>query len=333
MKYYAFLFAVATIFLLITAPVEAIEHTVGLRSGMSYPLTDINENNDIHLMMGLSWDAWLKDYLSVGISPYFNKLSSEDSETIPGSYDSNVVGADIFAKLRPVTKGAFNFEDGFLRRISPFVNLGLGVAHYDNAGDKGKFAMVLPSAGLGLSFQTKWNVNFDLGVQAEHTLTDKFDNLVEKDIFLDSYLQPYLGVGYTFGKKKDTGDENEDKNLLRNKISMNRSFTHQEVQFDFDSDTLTPSAKAVLDKVADAMKKNTLVKFEIQGHTDNVGAESYNDDLSLRRAESVKKYMMEKGIAAERLQTIGYGSHRPIASNDTDEGRQMNRRIQFIIKK
>lgn len=336
MKHYLSLLVIAILLLLAFQPAEAMEQTVGLRGGLSYPLVDINENNDMNLMLGASYEAWLKDYLSIGIAPYYTKLSADDPATSPNMFESTVIGADIQAKLRAVDKGALNFKQGFLRRISPFVSLGLGVGYSDletNLSDPdGKLGFVLPTAGVGISFQTKWNVNFDLGVQAEHPLTDKFEDLEEDDLLLDGYLMPYLGIGYTFGKK-DKGSGMSTYKLLRDKISMTQSFTHQGVQFDFDSANLTPSAMTILDQVVDGMKKNPSVKFDIQGHTDSTGSKDYNYDLSLRRADAVKTYMVGKGIAAERLQTHGYGPDRPVATNTTDEGRQMNRRIEFVIMK
>jgi outer membrane protein OmpA-like peptidoglycan-associated protein len=70
------------------------------------------------------------------------------------------------------------------------------------------------------------------------------------------------------------------------------------------------------------------VRIEISGHTDNVGKAESNKDLSRRRAEACKKYLVDKGIAANRIETIGVGSDQPIAPNDTPDGRQRNRRIE-----
>jgi OOP family OmpA-OmpF porin len=84
-----------------------------------------------------------------------------------------------------------------------------------------------------------------------------------------------------------------------------------------------------LDMVADVLIKNPAVRGEVQGHTDNVGSAEYNQQLSERRAESVKKYLVGKGIAAERIVAKGYGLSMPIASNDTKEGRAKNRRVQL----
>jgi outer membrane protein OmpA-like peptidoglycan-associated protein len=74
-----------------------------------------------------------------------------------------------------------------------------------------------------------------------------------------------------------------------------------------------------------------ILKVEVQGHTDNVGPQEYNVKLSDRRAASVRKYLESKGIASDRMVSKGYGPDKPIGSNDTEEGRADNRRVEVII--
>jgi OOP family OmpA-OmpF porin len=103
------------------------------------------------------------------------------------------------------------------------------------------------------------------------------------------------------------------------------------LHFDTDKAELKPGLGYFkeLDLVADILIKNPNVKGEVHGHTDNVGSAEYNQNLSERRAESVKKYLVNKGIAAERMVVKGYGLTQPVASNDTKEGRAKNRRVQL----
>ena len=102
--------------------------------------------------------------------------------------------------------------------------------------------------------------------------------------------------------------------------------------FDFDSADLTDDAKANLDKVAEYLNLNKDIKVEVGGHTDNMGTSEYNKDLSERRAQSVVDYLAGKGVAASRLIPVGYGKDKPVADNDTEEGRHQNRRIEFKVK-
>ncbi|MCW8848789.1 MAG: OmpA family protein [Melioribacteraceae bacterium] len=132
-------------------------------------------------------------------------------------------------------------------------------------------------------------------------------------------------------KKKSTEadfENTEEKRIAKSLLDGEQlSFTN--VRFKHDSDDLTEPSKEVLDNVVNVLNKLTDLKLEIQGHTDSGGPEIYNQNLSERRANSVKSYLVSKGIQAERLTTIGYGESNPIASNDTREGKALNRRIEF----
>ena len=74
---------------------------------------------------------------------------------------------------------------------------------------------------------------------------------------------------------------------------------------------------------------NPSLNAQVQGNTDNIGTEKYNMGLSLRRAKSVKAYLVNKGVAADRMSIRGFGFSRPVATNDTDEGRALNRRVEL----
>ena len=96
--------------------------------------------------------------------------------------------------------------------------------------------------------------------------------------------------------------------------------------------TLKPESMEEIQKVADYMKKNPSVRFEVQGHTDNQGSDAVNDPLSQQRAEAVVKALESQGVDPFNLRPVGKGSHEPVADNSTDEGRAKNRRVEFIKK-
>jgi len=102
------------------------------------------------------------------------------------------------------------------------------------------------------------------------------------------------------------------------------------VTFRSGSPYLHLDAKAVLDNIADMLKKNPGIRLEINGYTDNQGSRKVNLELSLYRAIAVKKYLVSKGIKANRLEVNGRGPDNPVASNATEEGRRQNRRIEFV---
>ena len=110
----------------------------------------------------------------------------------------------------------------------------------------------------------------------------------------------------------------------------------RQVQFHFGQSSLTqtvdPVSDDLLGEVRDAIVKHPEIELiEVQGHADIVGTDEYNQKLSEARAEAVRGWLVKRGIPANRLLTRGLGSKDPVASNDSEKGRQENRRVQFII--
>ena len=105
------------------------------------------------------------------------------------------------------------------------------------------------------------------------------------------------------------------------------------INFDFNKATIKPESIPILYNTAEILLKNPDVKVEIQGHTDNIGSDRYNQKLSLQRAETVKNFLIAKGVAADRLTTVGYGKTKMIMDNKTEQERGLNRRIELKIIK
>jgi outer membrane protein OmpA-like peptidoglycan-associated protein len=104
----------------------------------------------------------------------------------------------------------------------------------------------------------------------------------------------------------------------------------QQIQFDFNKATIKPVSFAILDAVYDVLVANPKITVEVQGHTDNVGQAAYNQKLSQQRADSVKAYLVKKGIGESRLVAKGYGMTQPLLPNTSEANRALNRRVQFI---
>jgi outer membrane protein OmpA-like peptidoglycan-associated protein len=105
----------------------------------------------------------------------------------------------------------------------------------------------------------------------------------------------------------------------------------QTVFFDFNKASIKRVSFALLDEVGQAMVDNPKIKVEIQGHTDSVGNDAFNLKLSQSRAESVRTYLIKRGISSDRMVPKGYGENVPIADNRTEAGRSQNRRVEFVI--
>ena len=104
-----------------------------------------------------------------------------------------------------------------------------------------------------------------------------------------------------------------------------------DILFDFNSAALRPESQNTLRDLASNFQRYADETISVEGHTDNVGSVEYNQNLSERRAYSVKDYLASQGLPGSRVTAVGYGETRPKASNDTPEGRQLNRRVEIHI--
>jgi outer membrane protein OmpA-like peptidoglycan-associated protein len=115
-------------------------------------------------------------------------------------------------------------------------------------------------------------------------------------------------------------------------IETSRLSLKDAIRFDTARDTIKPESRKVLDAIAAILKAHPdLEHIRVEGHTDNVGGRAYNLDLSQRRARAVVRALVQRGVAASRLDSAGYGFERPIAPNDTSLGRAKNRRVEFTL--
>ncbi|MBI4822436.1 MAG: OmpA family protein [Deltaproteobacteria bacterium] len=116
------------------------------------------------------------------------------------------------------------------------------------------------------------------------------------------------------------------------KISVDRIEILEKVYFDYNSAKIQKRSFELLDNVAAVIVAHPEIrKVRVEGHTDSKGTDVYNKKLSQSRSDSVRKYLIGKGVAADRLEALGYGEERPVATNDTEAGRQENRRVEFRI--
>ena len=103
------------------------------------------------------------------------------------------------------------------------------------------------------------------------------------------------------------------------------------ILFDFDKYSLKPETRQNLEELAPTLIKYDDTDVLVLGHTDNVGSDTYNESLSEKRANAVDNFLVAKGVASSRLKSEGYGETDPVASNETEEGRQLNRRVEVVV--
>ncbi|BCW88420.1 Peptidoglycan-associated lipoprotein [Alphaproteobacteria bacterium SO-S41] len=187
----------------------------------------------------------------------------------------------------------------------PFLSPLYFVVQYENALAKAGWTVLQRSAGSG---------------QTDGTLTAHYLN-DGRDIW--AYLHDG-GGGYTI-QVADAGVHDDMAKTLKEECHV----ALYGVLFDFNKSTLKPESDGVLQRVFDLMQKEPDLRLEVQGHTDNVGSDEYNQTLSEARAQSVMDWLIVRGIAPDRLTSKGYGETIPVASNDDDAGRAKNRRVEI----
>lgn len=114
---------------------------------------------------------------------------------------------------------------------------------------------------------------------------------------------------------------------------VEQTLTIRDITFEFNSARLTANAQRLMENVVAFLRADSSIRISISGHTDNKGSDAYNLKLSRDRANEVRDYLIGYGIDGSRLDAAGYGESRPVATNDTDEGREFNRRVEFRIEK
>lgn len=143
----------------------------------------------------------------------------------------------------------------------------------------------------------------------------------------EGYMTEYDNIEVPIEKKGQV----ISKDLGLNSLAVGNKIILKNIFYDFNKATLRSGSKIELERLIEVLKENPGMRIEISSHTDNKGSAEYNLNLSVDRSKSVVTYLISKGIEASRLENKGYGLSQPIASNDTEAGRQMNRRTEFRI--
>ena len=157
---------------------------------------------------------------------------------------------------------------------------------------------------------------------------DRFEFFCNGDYKYKGFTNLVLAAGAVDLYERTT----TDLSAVEKAIKETGKFVTNNILFETGRATLKPESMSEIQKVADYMKKNPSVRFEVQGHTDNQGSDAVNDPLSQQRAEAVVKALEELGCDGFNLRAVGKGSHEPVADNKSEDGRAKNRRVEFIKK-
>lgn len=154
---------------------------------------------------------------------------------------------------------------------------------------------------------------------------------VGKDYLFNVNRKGYLFFSDQFLLRQRDTTSIHEKNIPLVPIEADATVVLRNIFFDFNKYELKAESQAELDKVIQLLSDNPTIRIEISGHTDNIGSDLENKKLSENRAKAVVNYLVENGIVRERLTSKGYGSDRPVSSNETEEGRAMNRRTELKV--
>jgi outer membrane protein OmpA-like peptidoglycan-associated protein len=193
--------------------------------------------------------------------------------------------------------------------------------------------IVTSMKGKPLAGETIMLVDEKKGTEVKvHTGDDgKFEVLVPvNSVYMIRYKNFTADMNYTKMQVPPDADAVYEVEI---KIEPPKEFVLENVYFDTGKSTLKPSSNKALNDLAEVLKLKKKMVIEIQGHTDNMGTEESNLKLSQSRAEAVKKYLVAKGIGADRVTAKGYGQTMPVADNSSEEGRAKNRRTSVKVLK
>jgi len=141
----------------------------------------------------------------------------------------------------------------------------------------------------------------------------------------------YLAENQQMSTVNRTLNEVIEKDLYVVPLEIGQSIRLNNIFFEFAKATLTEESSHELDRILPYFEKFPELKIELSGHTDAIGSDAANQILSEDRANSVREYLIRKGVRIDKIEAVGYGESVPVATNETDEGRQLNRRVEFTV--
>jgi outer membrane protein OmpA-like peptidoglycan-associated protein len=180
-------------------------------------------------------------------------------------------------------------------------------------------------------------IDMDINQVVATTISDRSDGYYsvklkeKKDYGIEITAQGYLVFLDILEVEEDSESNDFFRNFLLKPIEVGEKIILKNIFFEFSKAVLTSDSYIELGSVLKLMSTNPGLRIEISGHSDNVGSYAFNQKLSEQRAKAVVDYLVGLGIDSARLEYTGYASSQPVATNDTEEGRAKNRRVEFMI--
>lgn len=273
--------------------------------GMDVFVSTLDENNQWSSPKNLGYPLNTAGDEHAFVLSYDAKTAYLATNNLPGKGNMDIYTFELDESLRPKP---VTYVRGWVRDSASQKNISASIAFIDlQTGDTLRKATTNPMSGTFL---------LSLPLYRHYAAYVEAPGYIFKSIYFD--LQKALPTPYEI-------------NVYLSPLAKGKVFALNNIFFEIDSDELKTESFVELQKLYDFLSIKPQIHIEIQGHTDNTGQEEYNQKLSLLRAESIRKYLLKKGIAADRLSVKGFGATQPIADNSTEEGRKQNRRTVILI--
>ncbi len=355
------LYMVIAVSLLVTAKSEAqyVQNSWGVGFGISYPrfvgvtTTSISKDNNYGAFLSLKRS--FSEHVAFRLTGNYVNMKTLFYKNVPDKIETtNLLSGDLdfIYKFLPCSK------------ISPYALLGFGGNYFNTKNSatparEGNHVGYQMNMGLGFEWiaDTNWSISTELNYNTSNdNELEGNSNLDELKGILssngDTYMKLSIGAIYYFSRgEKSTICEPLPQGIKNvtaaapvfiEKVKIDTVYKEKIIEqkkdidlfginFKFDSDKLMPESYPILDHAAKLLKKNPEIRVEIQGYTDNIGPELYNQTLSNKRARTIRRYLIKNGISPSRLFAKGFGESNPVKSNKTRIGRAFNRRIEFKI--
>lgn len=364
MKKINFLLLISVIALNLNAQTSMHPWGIGLSASTKMYRGDLGNGffkfNDVNINPGLRLGRYLNPSFDLGLNAGFGRYDfSEVDETIfnQALLRTKTFNADL--NLR------YKFNNGYILKenslFGPYLTAGVG--YFRLKGRKTPFTLMdndqklyeylnIP-VGIGTTINLSNRINLFIQGTYNYTNGDRYDRIESFRRGYDKHIETTVGVVYQFGKSLSNEDKDSDKDGVMDSkdkcpntkkgievdengcpkisevVKQDISDIATKIYFNTNSDSIKSESFVHLDRLVTYLKQFKEVKVGVEGHTDNVGDATYNLNLSKRRAEAVKNYLISKGIDSKRIMSEGYGDTKPITGNDTEEGRAKNRRVEL----
>jgi opacity protein-like surface antigen len=352
------------------AQAQLVKDSWAVGFGFNYPrfmsinITPLNSNYGGYVSLQRNFSEHVGLRLKAGYNHLESEFTNSNSALITTSTNSIVGDLDLVYYLvpcEPVSPYVFAGLGGNYRMLTnPF-----GASKTTAAIDDNAFAMQYGlGVGLEWALDETWKLSTEFGYHTANNSELDGTVIIGEVSSKDTYMNISVGLQYFFDKgepskycqlysgivpdQKDLTNYSKIEDMIVKHIP--KEVTKEVVvekmvkptvsgkwilvgnNFEFNKSTLTAESYPMLYDAAKTLLLNPDAKIEIHGYTDNIGSESYNKKLSERRAETVKDYLVSKGVAAGRITVFAEGESNPVSDNNTAEGRAMNRRIEFKVQ-